>query len=241
MSGKLLKTITSDADLINVAANYITVEVPVVCGIRVGRVYIFSRKENLTNGLLENCTEGFKELVQQRKYFDSKNVLYDVGPTIAVANAIDNGEYAEFIKTYDKELTGLEHVIKVEEDGHSHHLMPECENNKFCMAEQVGLIQLSLGLKVTDNNTNISDLDLESELNYWPSKNENGRRFREDVLNRARVSSFEGYSREYSNCVIYKDLTDVICKSFNLTPNQIVEYQLRLDKLRRLSRRPDFV
>jgi hypothetical protein len=189
--------------------NYKTIEVPVQYGFKTGKIYTFSHQDHLKNGLLKNYKDELQSLIEKKKYEDSEKSCCDIGPTVAVANLIEDGEYAEFVKKYNHDnlkLTGLEHILRVEEElngeNTSHLILPLDEDQDFANKEQEALMRYSTYFKRLVDPTK----DLNQGVTEWVLENKNAEVFREEILKASRVYKIEGCQRIYSNCAIYKNL-----------------------------------
>ena len=206
--------------------NYKTIDVPVQCGSKNGKIYTFSHQDHLKNSLLKDYREELQGLIEKKKYLDSVKSRYDIGPTIAVANLVEDGEYAEFVKKHnhdDLKLTGLEHVIRVEEffkgDNTSHLILPLDEDQDFINKEQLALMRYSIYFKKLTDPTK----DLNQGAKEWVLENKNAEVFRNEVLKSSRVYQIEGCSRVYSNCAIYKNLFREIIKRYAIGEKECEE------------------
>jgi len=175
----------------------------------------------LKNSLLENYKKELTDLIEKKKYYDSVLCSSDTGPTIAIANMIEDGEYAEFVKKFnhgDIQLTGLEHVLKVREsfkgEKRIHYLMPKSDEMRFQMSEQMGVVQFALYQKVLAERKRICNPNLERLDFILKNDREFPKMFRDEILEKTRVNKLEGYYREYANCVIYENLFDKILEKF---------------------------
>jgi len=216
-------------------ANYIAIEIPVSCGNQKGKVYTFSRKDHLKNGLLKEYKEKLSDLIEKKKYVDSQFFSFDVGPTIAVADLVEEGEYQNFIKSYNSEhlqLTGLEHVLKVQENGYSHHILPlEDEGNVFNNL-QMGLMRYSIYFRLLNN----PDKDPNEEALKWiiEDSEENAKRFREILESTScKVNHINGFPKIYKNCTIYQDLGKRVTEIFKLKEDEVEEVGKRVECMTR--------
>lgn len=208
--------------------NYKTIEVPVQYGDKTGKIYTFSHQNHLKNGLLKNYKEALKEIIEKKKYTDSEKSCQDIGPTIAVANLIEDGEYAEFIKQFNHDnfqLRGLEHVLRVEENFFgkdiSHTIMPLYEDHDFANEEQLALMRYSTYFKRLTDPTK----DLNQGAAEWVIDNKHAEVFREEILKDSRVYTIEGCNRTYSNCAIYRNLFSEIIKKFSMDEKTVEDTQ----------------
>jgi hypothetical protein len=202
---------------------YKTVEVPIQCGSKTGKIYTFSHRDNLKNGLLANYERDLKNLIEKKKYEDSVKSCCDIGPTATVANLMEDGDYTEFIKNYSALMTGLEHVLRVEEtiggEDISHSIMPlKGDNQRFATEEQEALMRYSFYFKKLvdpkkefDNNAIIE----------WVYDEENAKVFREEILKKCNKNIIPGYPREYFNCAIYKNLYREIIKRYSIDEKEV--------------------
>jgi len=210
--------------------NYKTIEVPVQCGHKTGKIYTFSDKDHLKNGLLKTYKEELQKLIEKKKYVDSEKSCCDIGPTVAVANLMEDGEYAEFVKKFNNEnlkLTGLEHVLRVEEkingDNISHMILPLYENLDFANEEQEALMRYSVFFKRLVDPTK----DLNQGAIEWIFDNKNAEVFRNEILNdpKVRIYQIENYDKIYSNCAIYKNLFRAIIKTYSMDEGVVEKIQ----------------
>jgi len=175
---------TDFADL----TEYISLKIPVTCGERFGFVYTYSHRDHLKNSLLKNYAKELTKKIDDKKYCDSALYTMDLGPTIAVANLIEDGEYAEFVRGFNHgpiKLTGLEHVLKVKElwqdKWYTHHLVPKGDEASIENVEQSGLIQYAVIKKVIDEKKRINNPDLE-RLEYVVKNDHQFEIIRKDIL-----------------------------------------------------------
>lgn len=201
---------------------YISLELPVKCGDKFGIVYTYSHKDHLKNSLLKNYTKELARLIETKKYCDSALCSFDVGPTIAIANLIDDGEYAEFVKRFnhgDIQLSGLEHVLKVKEkwknNWYTHYMMPKSDEMKFQQSEQMGVVQFALIQKYLIERKKINNVSKERLEFLLSNDKEFPTIFRKEILEKAKIDRFDApYSRIYTNCIIYENLFEKILEKF---------------------------
>ena len=203
---------TSETDFADLT-DYLSIELPVKYGDRSGIIYAYSHKDHLKNSLLKNYKKELGNIIEIKKYCDSALCSWDIGPTITIANLIEDGEYAEFVKSFnhgDVQLTGLEHILKVKEKWKgiesTHYLMPKSDEMIFGLAEQMGVVHFALVQKIINEKKKIKNPNLEKAEYVLQNDKEFGRIFREEILKKTKINNLDGYPRVYENCVIYKDL-----------------------------------
>jgi len=215
-------------------ANYRTFALPVTYGEKYGIVSTLSHKNNLTNSLLCNHASGISQMIDEEKYFMSLDMKCDVGPTVAIANIVDKGKYSQFIKKYNIKLTGLEHILKVNEDGHTHHIMSLDTEQSFATEEQIGMMKYSAWCHIAKNH--YLDKELTDEFLEWVTQ-KNAALVREVLSDpEVRVKKIFNFPFEYNNCVIYKDFTDKIIEKLQYRADEIETAQKSLAKTEALSK-----
>lgn len=141
------KKVLNEGGIIDPAffANYITLEIPVSCGSKVGKVYAFFHKSHMDPHLTDIYKRTLSGYIDKKKWIESKNG--DVGPTVAIARMIECGDYTDFLQIFKNrnfELKPMEHVLLVVEDGKYRHLFPIDDLCAFRNAEQLGIIGYSI-------------------------------------------------------------------------------------------------
>lgn len=201
-------------------ADYRRVCIPIKCGEKAGVVCAFAHKSHLDSRFDRFYISGLRNLIERKKYTESEKWNFDVGPAYAIASAIEDGDYFEFLKNFQEDeikLRDFEHIFRVEENGNVYHLLPKCYEIAFGNIEQIGLFKFSIIKAFGD----IESLKDKSKVNValaeWLSsnKNENAVRLRE-ILNSSKQDCFEGIPRTFSNCLIYKNLLNRLITSFQL-------------------------
>ena len=220
-----MPTETDFADL----TDYISLELPVTCGKKYGIVYTYSNKEHLRNSLLENYTKELGKRIEIKKHCDSVKYTSDIGPTVAVANLIEDGEYADFVKSFnhgDIQLSGLEHVLKVKEQNNNdewftHYMMPKSDEMIFGMTEQMGVVQFALINKAITERKKIKNVNMARVEYILKNDGEFRRIFREEILNKTKINHLEGSTRVYENCIIYENMFTKILEKFSIDPEDV--------------------
>lgn len=220
LSGPLSRKIIDIAEY----ADHITINVPIAVGQKIGHVYIFSHREHLREGIINFYKDGLKNQIEVKKYIVSEKVGYDVGPLIAVAELIEDGDYGRFLKIFETEkvkLTGLEHVLLVEERGRFYHLLPAEDVSALANYEQIGLIRYSIysSLKEGVVNGDFSE-DIIFRIIAWITSHDiDFKKFR-DFFESCRINRIEGYDREYKYCIIFDNLFEMLKQKFRLQEPQ---------------------
>jgi hypothetical protein len=171
-------------------------------------------------------------MIDEEKYELSLIRRYDVGPTFAIAKIVDKGRYSQFLKNYNLQLTGLEHVLKVHEDGHTHHIMLSELEQHFGNEEQIGIMRYSVWCHIV-KNLNL-DKELTDELLEWVNR-KNAEMVRE-VLDDpdVRVRRIFDFPDEFNNCAVYKDFTGKVINKLSYVASEIEAAQKSWEKSRAL-------
>ncbi|MCX8202333.1 MAG: hypothetical protein N3G74_00795 [Candidatus Micrarchaeota archaeon] len=213
------KLLVEEASDFSDFADYRRVCVPIRCGTRTGVVCTFSHKDNLNSKVDTFYMAGLKNLIEYKKYIESEKMNFDVGPAYAIAAAIEDGDYSNFLLQFQKDvkMKDFEHIFQVKENGNTYHILPSGYDTAFGNIEQMGLIRFSI-LKAFGGSDFIKE---RNEINMliieWLGSNnsENAKGLR-NILNVSKRKSFSGISREFSNCIIYENIFDRIKTSFEL-------------------------
>jgi hypothetical protein len=83
-----------------------TIEIPILCGYNQGKVFIYSNKNTLENGLLDKFTAKVKSLIEIKKYHDSEKVHKDIGPIVPSVDAVEDGDYINCVNDFVSEVKG---------------------------------------------------------------------------------------------------------------------------------------
>lgn len=217
------KLLVEDISEFSDFGEYRKVCVPVSCGQRVGIVCTFAHKDNLDSKYDSFYLAGLKNLIEYKKYIESEKLHFDVGPAYAIATAIEDGDYSNFLLQFQSvmKINDFELVFQVKENGDTYHILPANCDLAFGNITQLSLIKFSI-LKAFD----IDFLKERSKINNiiidWLTSNnsENPKKLRE-ILNSAKKNKFINIDREFKNCIIYDNLFDKIKTYFEL--NNLVE------------------
>lgn len=199
-------------------AGYKTVEVPISYGTRMGAVYIFLKPDRLDEKCGNFYKEGLRNAINVKKYLESEKVGYDVGPAIAVASLIEDGDYGRYLKLFETENSKsneFEHVFFVRENGHSYHILPIDDDLVFGNIEQLGLLRFSLALAFGGNLESLPKEIINEKIRDWILENnyQNAKVLREIIIE-SRVTHIDGWSRKFYNCVVYANLLKRIKEEF---------------------------
>lgn len=220
MGVKTEKIITPASFDLSSFADYRTVHLPVQYGPRTGHVYAFSHKDHLDERFDKLYKECLRNAIEVKKYIESQKAGYDVGPAIAVASLIEDGDYARHLKLFETDdvaLRGFEHVLFVKENGHSYHLLPAEYECAFGNTEQVGLIRISIALAFGGDLDSLpKEVQNEKAKEWIMSDNERNCRIFRRILNESRIFRLEGSEREFSNCIIHENVLGRIRREFAL-------------------------
>jgi len=175
--------------------------------------WIESQKEQRDLGTAEAAArliedgdyDRFLNFVENRDYEEIKKIL-------------EEGKYSRFLKVfsgYKAEFKGFEHILLIKQDGKSYHIMPAKDNTAFANFEQMGLIKYSIYQSVQDPEilhwlTGRKEIDPKytNMIAEWASQDEksNATVFRKGILKESRIYRFNGWSREYNQCIIFQDV-----------------------------------
>jgi len=199
-------------DLIEVIKNYRHIEVPVSYGEKPGKVLAVCNVKFLD--VADSYISPLKTQINFKKYMDS-TINGDVGPTIAVANWVNLGEYMDFIEDLRKKreeqikikkeisLAGMENVLEVVENGWIHHIMPKSSEMDFGNREQLSLMYY-FAMERAEDSYDAAKADV---IKNWSQKN--GSLFRETLTESRKYTipgafNPDGSEKRYDNCIIFE-------------------------------------
>jgi hypothetical protein len=210
------------ADYLPEFINHRTIEIPILCGNKKGKAYIYSNIDNLENGLLETYTSKLKKRIEDRKYRESETLHYDEGPIPAGANFVEDGEFLLFNKEFEDdvkngrydcllvkysdaerelfkinfEIDSLEKVLKFKDDNHSYHMLPLISGIELSFKNDIqkALMKYATYVHVIKNPyINVND-DL---LNWIISDDKRNAKIFHESLCETRVNKIYDSPREY--------------------------------------------
>jgi len=186
--------------------------------------WIESQKEGRNVGTAEAAAR----LIEDGDYLRFLNFVENKD-TEEIKKILEEGKYSRFLKVfsgYKAEFKGFEHILLIKQDGKSYHIMPSKEDTAFANFEQFGLIKYAIYQSVQDPEILhwlIGRRELDPKyanmISEWASRDEksNATIFRKGVLKDSRIYRFNGWSREYSQCIIFQDVIEAakraeVCK-----------------------------
>jgi hypothetical protein len=180
---------------------YECVRIEVACGDRPGDVFTFSHKNhlNLNKDLLDFYKDGLKTLIETKKYLIFLDEKRDVGPTVAIARIIEDGDYANFLQIFNTQsitFDGFEHIFVVREGDVTYHIVPQEYFRAFSNLEQYGLIGYSISKSHCDPS---NDEERRKVEDRWQ---EHAKEF-DEILSACLNDS----NMPYEKCFVYKNLS----------------------------------
>jgi hypothetical protein len=177
--------------------------------------WIESQKENRD----VYTAEATARLFEDGDYYRFLNFVENKD-TEEIKKILEEGKYSKFLKVFSgqkAEFNGFEHILLIKQDGKSYHIMPAKYDAAFANFEQMGLIKYAIYQSVQDPEilhwlTGRKEIDQKytNMIAEWASQDEksNATIFRKGVLKESRVYKFNGWSREYSKCIIFQDVIE---------------------------------
>jgi len=197
-------------------ANFGHVKIPVRYGEKVGTV----------NSILQNSRSiseaadyfrVLKDAIEKQKYYDSLKGGFDVGPATAVANFVKSGSYDTLFREFEEKrglkLSEVERILEVEEGNEIYHVLSKRSFHAFKMAEEGGLMQVSLYWSMRNAGINRTE-----EAIKWVDKN--CAAFR-DTLDSSRIIRIHGQSERYDGIFVFKDLCKNLVERLSLDETQV--------------------
>jgi len=110
-------------DFAKFADDYTMIRVPIICGSSMGDIYIFSHKEDqIHEDFIKLYRAKLCNQINTKKHIMSEKAGGDVGPVVAVASFIEEGDYDKFLVLFNEYLTHEIHK-NMREEGEFNQLL----------------------------------------------------------------------------------------------------------------------